>query len=329
MSRFIKSTFWLVISLAIIGGATWAVFNRQQLVDRAVVAGYHPSAEIAELAKQADLSNQGKFYFYASRPELSNRQSFNKHCSNKEGDSVVLGCYTAQRIYVYNITDSRLSGVRATTAAHEMLHAAYERLGDHERQKVNGWLEAQFKSLGGDADLQKQMAGYAKSEPGEEDNELHSILATQITHLSPQLEKYYSQYFTNRQVVVGLFKQYSQVFDGLKAQQDQLVSQLDQLASEINVSTASYNASVEQLDSDVSGFNQRANTQGGFSSEGEFEAQRQALVARQDQLAAQRDGINQQIATYNQKRDQLQALNLQAESINRSIDSHLQPVPSI
>ncbi len=332
MSKFAKSAFGLIVTLAIVGGLIWAAAHRQHIVDQAVVATYNPSSEIVNLAKEADLSNQGQFYFYASRPQLDERQSFNNHCQQQAdsgGSSVILGCYVARRIYVFNVTDSRLNGIRATTAAHEMLHAAYERLSDSKKKQVDGWLEAQFKALGSDTDLQTQMAGYAKTEPGEQDNELHSVLATEIAHLSPQLEHYYSQYFKNRQVVVGLFKQYNQVFENLKSQQDQLVSQLNQLANTINTNQANYNAEIAQFNSDVTSFNQRAQTQGGFSSQSEFDAQRQTLVDRQSQLALERANINQEITTYNQKRDELQAVNLQAESLNHSIDSHPQPVPSI
>ncbi len=332
MNKFAKSAFGLIITLAIVGGLAWTAANRQQIVDRAMIATYDPSSAIANLAKKADLSSEGKFYFYASRPQLDERQSFNNHC-NQQADSgnssVVLGCYVGQRIYIFNITDSRLNGIRATTAAHEMLHAAYQRLSSSKKKQVDGWLEAQFKALGSDTDLQTQMAGYAKAEPGEQDNELHSVLATEVKRLSPQLENYYSQYFKNRQAVVGLFDQYNQVFDNLKSQQNELVSQINQLASTINADQANYNADVAQFNSDVNSFNQRAQSPGGFSSQSEFDAERQALVNRQNQLSAERQNINQEISLYNQKRSELEAINLQAESLNHSIDSHLQPVPSI
>ncbi len=48
--------------------------------------------------------------------------------------NAILGCYnpSSRDIYIYNVTNSELDGVKEVTAAHEMLHAAWERLSESE-----------------------------------------------------------------------------------------------------------------------------------------------------------------------------------------------------
>ena len=36
--------------------------------------------------------------------------------------------------YIYNVNDERLNGLKEVTAAHEMLHAAYERLPESDKK---------------------------------------------------------------------------------------------------------------------------------------------------------------------------------------------------
>ena len=60
----------------------------------------------------------------------------------------MLGCYILNKgIYVYDITDDRLAGVRQVTTAHEMLHAAYDRLSVKERAQVDAMTAAAYEKL--------------------------------------------------------------------------------------------------------------------------------------------------------------------------------------
>ncbi len=76
----------------------------------------------------------------------------------------ILGCYVTQRIYIYDVKDAKLDGIREVTAAHEMLHAAYERMSSSEQTKVNALLEVEYEKLRNDKDLAERMAFYARTE---------------------------------------------------------------------------------------------------------------------------------------------------------------------
>jgi len=308
--------------------ALWLFLHRQYVIDQIIVWQYHPTSEVTTLANRTQLSREGTFIFYASQPAVEDATAFNKDCTSVEQSTAVLGCYTHEQIYIYNVTDSRLDGIKETTAAHEMLHAAYERLNPIERQHVNNLLEAEYAKLKDDKDFSDRMAIYARTEPGERDNELHSIIGTEVHTISPDLESYYSQYFTNRQALVNLHDAYNSLFTQLSAKKDALAQQLTALQAQIATETQRYNDAVARLNADIQAFNNQA-AANGFKSQGDFDAERSALIARINALDSQRSAVNADVATYQELYAQYQAVVGQSETLNRSIDSKLAPAPSL
>ena len=108
--------------------AAWMVINRQAVVDWWRLSQYKPSAAVKQLADNDTMIGRGRDLFYISDPQIQDSAAFNKACKNEGEKTIVLGCYKLQDIYLYNVTDARFNGVKEVTAAHEMLHAAYERL---------------------------------------------------------------------------------------------------------------------------------------------------------------------------------------------------------
>lgn len=317
----------LLLSLTLLGLALTIFLNRQLLIDSYLAWQYKPSSEVAAIVDRTKLTEKGKFYFYASHPELNNRESFNNACTAKGSEqSVVLGCYTGMRIYVFAIDNPRLDGIIEVTAAHEMLHAAYDRLSPDERDRVNGLVAAQLERIT-DARILGLVKEYDKTEPGERLNEMHSIFATEVAILSPELEAYYKQYFRDRGAVVALAASYGAVFDELKSRASVLLNELTALADRIDARNAEYTAAAERLNNDIEAFNNRARS--GQMTRSEFDSQRAALEARQVGLQASYDSIKSDIALYNLKRAELEEINTESEVLNRSIDSKLSPVPSI
>jgi hypothetical protein len=320
--------FKLFVSLLLFAFASWIFLNRQSVIDQVAVWQFRPSAEVAALSERTHMTDTGQFYFYASHPDIQDRTEFNNSCKNlSTQETVVLGCYSARRIYLFNVNDPNLDGIKEVTAAHEMLHAAYDRLEPNERKHIDALLDNVAKNVT-DTGLQDLLKEYDKTEPGERLNELHSILGTQTANVGSELETYYKRYFSDRQQVVALAQKYESVFKNLKTQQDQLAKELEQLAGELTAESGSYNESIVQLNADIDRFNNQAST-GGFGSQAEFNAQRSDLVARQEQLRVSQEQLNQKIALYNQKRAQLEATNSQAAELNRSINSNLSPVPTL
>lgn len=323
--RHIASLVILLVSLA---ATIFLLLNRQLVLDHIALWEYQPSQQIAAIAARTTMTEQGKFDFYASRPSLESTQVFNDKCGSGEENTAILGCYANRRIYIYDVSDAQLDGIREVTAAHEMLHAAYDRMGDDERRQVNALVEAEFTKLSQDSALATRMAFYAKTEPGERDNELHSIIGTEVSVISPELEAHYKKYFDDRQSLVSLYAKYASVFEALKAKADALTAQLNNLAATISEDSSTYNQNVAKLNRDIVAFNARAES-GDFENQADFNRERNALAARADQLARDRAEINNNIALYNELNSQLAATASQTAALNRSIDSSLAPAPSL
>jgi chromosome segregation ATPase len=133
------------------------------------------------------------------------------------------------------------------SAAHEMLHGAYERLSRPERKKIDAAIEQAYAGID-DPQLTDLVASYEITEPGERLNELHSILATREKTLPPVLERYYRRYFTNRHRIVAAFQSYDQVFTALEQQHAQLQAQLDALDIQLDEALARKDAAIARTD---------------------------------------------------------------------------------
>lgn len=302
--------------------------NKQYVLDQLSVWQYKPDAEISALAARSGMNDTGKFYFYASHPAIDGAQEFNQECEHKESGTAILGCYNGRNIYIYNVTDAQLDGIKEVTAAHEMLHAAYARMSDGEKKSVDKLLEAEYNKLKNDKDFSERVAFYARTEPGERDNELHSVIGTEVANVSPALEAHYKKYFSDRSKVVALHDKYASVFTALQAKSDALSRQLTQLGDAIESGSAQYNADVTQLNADIETYNVKAKG-GGFSSQAEFHAEFTSLKNRTAELESRRQAINSEITQYNSLRQELASVSSRSQALNRSIDSSLAPAPSL
>src|SRR5206468_4798185 len=144
-------------------------------------------------------------------------------------------------------------------------HAVYQRLNAADRTRVNALVEAEYAKLKDNADFSDRMALYARTEPGERDNELHSIIGTEVSTISPELESYYSKYFKDRQVVVKMHEAYSSQFASLSAKKTDLAAQLSALNEQIDSETRQYNVDASNLNSAIQDFNAKA-ASGAFGS---------------------------------------------------------------
>lgn len=313
----------LVLATLVVG----VVLQRQFLRDQLRVWQYTPSPEIARIADAAGMNSKGKFYYYASQPTLDGSQHFNDECRRKEAGSAILGCYKAGKIYLYHVTDERLRGVVEVTAAHEMLHAVYERLSGAEKKQLEGLLANEEKKVTSH-EFAERMAYYRRAQPGEHYNELHSIIGTEFANLSPELEAHYARYFSDRKKVVDLHQRYSSTFHELKQGSAALRGELDGLAQQIDEGSQSYNAEVAQINADIEQFNARAQ-RGDFTSQAEFSAARAQLLQRLQQAEAKRQTINRLVSEHEQKRTKHNSLVDESNSLQQALDSSLAPAPSL
>lgn len=324
-SQRTRYLFRLLFSLVLLLVAVYVFVNRQSVLDQYNVWRFEPSSEIAAISDRSSFNQKGEFLFYATHPELLDRDAFNNACRSAATErTAILGCYSANRIFLFDIDDKRLDGIKEVTAVHEMLHAAYERLPDDERARVNGLLDTQ--DLGEDTDrINELLAEYAKSEPGEQYNELHSMVGSEVASLSPELEAYYGQYFENRAAVVALSDSYQTVFEEIQTRQDSLVNELNTLADSVERGSSAYRRDLQVLENDIKSFNSEAS--GGTLTREEYESRRQNLELRQASLRQEYNNIQALVELYEQKRAELEAINSESTALNRSINSSLDTVP--
>lgn len=318
-STFTGRLIAIFLSVALLVLAGWLFFNRQYVIDLATVWTFKPSSQVMTLNQQIEFTDKGNFYFYATKPEVAASATFNQDCPRQEPSSPILGCYVSGRIYVYDITNQKLTGIEEVTAAHEMLHAAWERMSQAERDRLTPLLEAAYKTNTTD-ELKQRIAYYERSQPGEVINELHSILATEVGPIGDELNTYYRQYFKNRQKIIGFHQQYSAVFQSLVKQADTLYAQLERDAKDIDANSRAYDQDVAQLSADIQTFNQRA-ANGDFGSMAAFNAERSQLVTRSNELENRRARLSQAVASYNQRYKEYKKIGTELEALNKSIDS--------
>jgi hypothetical protein len=311
------------IALVVLAGAAWIFWNFQTVVDWWRLWQYKPSAAVVQLADETTMVGHERDLFYVSDPKIESRDSFNQHCSSTGAgeQGAVLGCYTHQNIYIYNVNDPRLPGVKEVTAAHEALHAVYDRLDDATKTRINGLLQAELDKRNDDKELQDVVALYQKSEPGELLNEMHSIIPTEYADISPDLETYYKQYFTDRQRVVAYAQNYKNVFRESKARVDNYQKQLDALKVQIDAN----NTTLSQEYASIQSESQRLDA----LRHSDPTTYNQAIPAYNARVTAYNNHIKMTQALVNQYNDIIPKIKsevaLQAD-LSNSLDSKYQPV---
>lgn len=319
-----RPSFVVIAVLLGIGLAGLILLNRQAVYDWLRLRNYTPPAAIAQLAAADGLTDSARHVFYVNHPAIEGKSAFAQSCPNGNKETAVLGCYVpAQRgIYVLSVSDPRLKGIEEVTAAHEMLHAAYDRLSSDDKKQVNGWLQEYYDSLT-DQTIKDQIDSYKKTEPNDLVNEMHSIFGSEVVSLPPSLEHYYSRYFTDRAKVTGYYTAYQAEFttrqnqikqddvelkqlksqiqteeSDLKTKQAQLAAQQQTLenerargnASAYNAGVPTYNALVESYNAEVQ------NLRALLSQYNTLVAARNALVLEEQQLV---QDISSNVSTVN------------------------------
>lgn len=246
MKPFVKVTS-IIVSIAVIAGSVYAVTNTRDILDWFALRNYTPSQQLVTLADQTTMNDQTRRVFYVNHPEVLDKPEFKVSCTQAE-QTIVLGCYiTNDGIFLLKVDDPRLEGILQVTAAHEVLHALYDRLSAKERADVDRMTSEFFATLDNER-IKTTVENYRAKDPAIVPNELHSILASEVRTLSPELEAYYARYFTNRGAVVDYSEKYEQTFIGIETQVKDYDVRLEQLKTEIDQSQASLEGTEIEID---------------------------------------------------------------------------------
>ncbi len=309
----------LIVWLVIVAGGVLLYLYGSVPADWVRASFFTPSSPLVSAEKRISFTERGKQIFHATSPAIENKTEFNTSCTSGERTAAILGCYVGDRIYLYNIQNAELDGTLEVTAAHEMLHAAYHRLNYFDRQNVDRLVREEYAKIKDTPSISQLMEYYKQAEPGAELDELHSIIGTTVRDISPELERYYRNYFTDRGAIVTLNAKYSAVFDTLSQHADELQKQIDAEGPAIASDMKTYQTDLSQLNLDIQSFNARAQS-GGFSSESEFATARNALEARVVAMNGRRSELNGHVDAYNALIEELNALAIRVNTLNQSIN---------
>lgn len=308
----------LSVCLLLVGIALATVYYQVPLRDWVRVQQFQPAAAVVALASEAGMNDHGRYMFYTGAPTLETASAFNAACGDHEHSTATLGCYTGERIYLYDIDNAELHGVEQVTAAHEMLHAAYDRLSTDEKRRVNSAIARYLPTLQADQQFVERMSVYDKLSEADRLNELHSILGTEVKQLSPELEAHYRQYFADRSVVTGLYATYSGVFATLKARADTLVGEYERLVTERNQRVSASNAEYEQLQRDMKAFEQGPRTDAALAAR---------LNARASSFNARLSEVKSRVAVIDARliaiKAELEGIEVHTKALSDSLDSSL------
>ncbi len=321
MSLHRKRVTGLIILWAIVGLVLVGWLKRENIYDYLRLRNYSAPANIVQLASDTTMNASARKIFYVNHPALESSTTFSGKCGSVGEQTIVLGCYIPPQrgIHLYDVTDARLAGIEQVTAAHEMLHAAYDRLSTSDKKQVDQWIQEAYAQVT-DQRIRDTIDAYQK-DGADTTNELHSILGTEVHDLPPALENYYKRYFNDRQKIVAYSDQYESVFTGRKTQVDAFDAQLASLKKQIDQNQAS----LTQQNKDIA--DERTQLD-------------QLLAAKQyGQYNAGVNGYNNQVQTYNTLvnatkalvtryndiLDQRNAIALEQRQLFQSIDSRSVP----
>jgi hypothetical protein len=294
-----KHTVRKFLALLIILAAALLVYGHLQAIgDWFRQYGYTPTSSVAALAADDTFTTTARHLYVINRPAIFEKSQFAAKCARHQEQTIVLGCYHGYErgIFILQIaSDSRLQGVEQVTAAHEMLHAAYDRLTGKERTTVDAMLTDYYRHGLDDERIKATITAYKQSEPNDLVNEMHSIFGTEVAKLPAPLEQYYQRYFSDRQKVVNFAAGYQAEFTRRQQEVAADDARLADLKKTIEANQATLNTQAAQLNSRADHMNQ-------FRSSGQTEAYNaqvasfNAAVNSYNQLVAT---TKAQIAQYN------------------------------
>lgn len=290
------------------------------LPDQISNLNYQPPIEISRIIEKVDFTDHGATIFKATKPTLNNREEFNQNCSSHNDAISILGCYTNDRIYVYNIdaNSNGLDGIIESVSVHEMLHAAWHRLHSWEKSSLSDALTEVYSS-------NKELLGSEMSiyEDSDRLDELHARIGTEIKNLPESLESHYAKYFKDQDKVVEFYDKYNAPFIKLSQEAKELSEEINSMKKKIDSATEKYYRSVEDLNSRISEFNRCANTTGCLSSHYEANRRRYLLLSEQSDLESVNTTLNEEISKYNNLINQYNSNILRSQTLENVINSNI------
>lgn len=329
MRTRVRRTLGFLVFFVVLGVGIFAFMHRQDIQDHFRATAFDPSPRTVEVMGQLELTSTGERVFLASQPTVDGSQRFNEQCADVDHSEQghVLGCFTGDRIHLFDVPDVRVNGIVEVTAAHEVLHAAFARLGDGERAALSERLMTAFDVLSVEnPELSERMAVYDHLSDAAFANELHSVLGTEVQELPAWLEEHYARWLSDRGALVDHFDAYHSVFIELQEQADEIDAEMTALRTDVEQRNLAYDEAVQQFNADAASFRSRNENFEFSSNPGEFERIRDELEVRRTELQTTLETLQADIDHYNELRDELTQLSKLSSELEQQLNSDLAPV---
>lgn len=209
-------------------------------------------ADIAAVADRAFLTDHGREILTEVGARSAAGDDLRSSCEREDtaDDHAVAGCFGRAGIVVFVPTDARVADAAVTTLAHELLHAAFDRLGSGEVWRVKDQLHAAIERVPADDPVHQQIEWSVGDHEELRDTELFAYLGSQVWlegGFDPALEAVYARFFTDRAGLVAVGHSVTAAVDGFIADYDNAVAQLTEAETDAVTQRA-------QLDADRQGY---------------------------------------------------------------------------
>jgi hypothetical protein len=222
-----------------------------------------PAADLVAVADRTYLTEEGRALLFASKPRIASLAEVAAACERPIDDPPA-GCFSSLGgISVYQPADARVADSAVTTLAHELLHAAWEKLGIGERVRVGELLEAEVARVPADDPVLSSIEWSIGDHASSRQTELFAYLGSSVQldgGFAPELETLYARWFTDRAALVALARRMESTVDsvyseavaaieGLTAQEQANANERAQLEADRAAHEAArvrYNADADQ-----------------------------------------------------------------------------------
>ncbi|MBQ3325855.1 hypothetical protein IJG79_01750 [Candidatus Saccharibacteria bacterium] len=307
------------IAMVLVLLGVFIYLNRITIYDWVLAMSYHAPQEVTEVQNKISLTDRAGLIFAATHPSLEDREAFNKNCDSHTTEVSVLGCYAAGQIHIYNIQSPELNGVIESTAAHELLHAVWERMKDSDKSKIGKALMDVYNDSKYHDLLDSDLSSY---DSADRVDELHSRIGTEIADLPDILEQHYARYFKNQDEVVSYYDKYITPFRELDEEIRELEQELEKTNKEIDEKSSEYYKRAELLSGEIDEFNKCARTEGCFANNSSFIARRNELLGAQSSLEDLFNQTNEVVNYYNNLVVEYNSHILRGQELEKAMNSN-------
>lgn len=270
-------------------------------------------AQVYRLQEMVNFTDFGKNIFLEAKPVIIPNPAFSESCNRHDGVSS-LGCYDGSTIRIFQVKEARLEGLMASTAAHEMLHAAYKKLSRDEKENIDKLLLRVVSEIT-DKEILNRFQEYRKQDPQVLPSEYHSIVGTEILSLPLELENHYRQYFKNRKALVALSQSFYDELNHRKKSIAATDSELEKMREGIESQMKALKARQGQLDAIKRGFEKKNST---HSREDVEDYNR-----RVEKFNKELQELRRQTTTFNQMAKERNLKAIESRKIYDSLDSKI------